>query len=208
MPMYNLAEYSVSYSKASGSLWQHCRDEPFDLIVNYKSNPELKLQEILLIMIIKKCWNTSATRIINKFWRTLEIPLINCQINLILTWSEKCVISSATEKVKLAITYLKLYVLDVTLSTEDNIKPFKQLESGFTRTINWNKYQSKLTEKTQDRFFNYLIDPTFQGGNRLSFENRTDRTVHTRYYISKVEIKDYNIMKDGRNFFDQPIKNE
>ena len=136
------------------------------------------------------------------------MPLINCETDLILTWSKKCVISSATGKRKLAITYLKLYVLDVTLSTEDNIKPFKQLESGFTRTINQNKYQSKLTEKTQDRFFNYLIDPTFQGGNRLSFENRTDRTVHTRYYISKVEIKDYNIMKDGRNFFDQPIKNE
>ena len=136
------------------------------------------------------------------------MPLVNCETDLILTWSKKCVISSATGKIKLAITYLKLYVLDVTLSTEDNIKPFKQLESGFTRTINWNKYQSKLTEKTQDRFFNYLIDPTFQGGNRLSFENRTDRTVHTRYYISKVEIKDYNIMKDGRNFFDQPIKNE
>ena len=136
------------------------------------------------------------------------MPLINCETDLILTCSKKCVISSATGKTKLAITYLKLYVLDVTLSTEDNIKPFKQLESGFTRTINWNKYQSELTEKTQDRFFNYLIDPTFQGGNRLSFENRTDRTVHTRYYISKVEIKDYNIMKDGRNFFDQPIKNE
>ena len=136
------------------------------------------------------------------------MPLVNCETDLILTWSKKCVISSATGKTKLAITYLKLYVLDVTLSTEDNIKPFKQLESGFTRTINWNKYQSKLTEKTQDRFFNYLTDPTFQGGNRLSFENRTDRTVHTRYYISKVEIKDYNIMKDGRNFFDQPIKNE
>ena len=136
------------------------------------------------------------------------MPLINYETNLILTWSKKCVVSSATGKTKLAITYLKLYVLDVTLSTEDNIKLFKQLESGFTRTINWNKYQSKLTEKTQDRFFNYLIDPTFQGGNKLSFENRTDGTVHTRYYISKVEIKDYNIMKDGRNFFDQSIKNE
>ena len=111
------------------------------------------------------------------------MPVVNCETDLILTWSKKCVISSATGKIKLAITYLKLYVLDVTLSTEDNIKPFKQLESRFTRTINWNKYQSKLTEKTQDRFFNYLIDPTFQGGNRLSFENRTDRTVHTRYYI-------------------------
>ena len=84
----------------------------------------------------------------------------------------------------------------------------RQLESGFTRTINWNKYQSKLTEKEQDRFFNYLIDLRFQGANRLSFENRTDRTVHTRYYVSKVEIKDYNIMKYGRNFFDQPIKND
>ena len=76
------------------------------------------------------------------------MPLINCETSLILTWSKKCVISSATGKTEFTITdTLKLYVPVVTLSTEDNIKLLEQLESGFRRTINWNKYQSKMTDQ-------------------------------------------------------------
>ena len=86
----------------------------------------------------------------------------------------------------------------------------KQLESGFERTIIWNKYQSKVTEQAQNRYLDYLSDPSFQGVDRLFvllFENRTYRTVHTIYYVPKVEKK-YNAIIDGRNFFDQPIKND
>ena len=69
--------------------------------------------------------------------------------------------------------------------------------------------QSKVTEQTQNRYLDYLIDPGFQGVNRifiLSFENRTDRNIHTVYSLPKVEIKDYNVMINGRNFFHQTIK--
>ena len=86
----------------------------------------------------------------------------------------------------------------------------KQLESDFERKINWSKYLSKVTEHVQNKFFDCLIDPSFQRANRvfvLSFKNRTDRTVHTEYSILKVEIKDYVII-DGKNFFDQPMKND
>ena len=86
----------------------------------------------------------------------------------------------------------------------------KKLESYFKRTINWNKYQSRLEQLPQNRYLNYLIDQTFQGVNRLfilSFENKDDRNVHTKYFIPNVEIKDYNVI-DGRNFFDQTIKND
>ena len=72
------------------------------------------------------------------------MPLINCEINLILTWSEDFVISSATGATKFKIRYTKLYVPVVTLSTQDNAKLLKQLKSGFKRTINWNKYQTKV----------------------------------------------------------------
>ena len=72
------------------------------------------------------------------------MPLINCEINLILTWSENCVISSATGAEKFKITYTKPYVLVVTNSTQDNVKLLQQLQSGFKRTINWNKYQPKV----------------------------------------------------------------
>ena len=60
-------------------------------------------------------------------------------------------------------------------------------------------------------YLDFLIDPIFQGVNRLfvlSFENKEDRTVQTKYFLPNVEIKDYNVMIDGRKFFDQPVKND
>ena len=77
---------------------------------------------------------------LSNFWRTPEIPLINCEINLILTWSENCVISAATGKTKFKITDTKLDVPVVTLSTQDNAERLEQLKCGFKRTINWSKY--------------------------------------------------------------------
>ena len=102
----------------------------------------------------------------------------------------------------------KLYVPVVTLSTQDNAKLLQELKSGFKRTINWNKYESSVKTFAQNRYLNYLINPRFQGVNSLfvlSFENENDRTSHSTYYLPKVEIKDYNVMIDDGNFFDQPI---
>ena len=110
------------------------------------------------------------------------MPLINCEVNLILTWSKDCVISSATGKTKFKITDTKLYVPVVTLSTQDNAKLLQQLKSGFKRTINWNKYESNIKTFAQNRYLNHLINPSFQGVNRLfvlSFENEDDRTSHS-----------------------------
>ena len=67
--------------------------------------------------------------------------LINYQINLILAWSKKCVLSNDTKTTTFAITDTKLYFPVVTLSTQSNAKLLQQLKSGFRRTINWNKYQ-------------------------------------------------------------------
>ena len=136
------------------------------------------------------------------------MPLINYEVNLTLTWSPTCVISSATGETKFKITETKLYVPVVTLSTQDNAKLLQQLKSGFKRTINWNKYESSIKTFAQNRYLNYLINPSFQGVNRLfvlPFENENDRTSHSTYYLPKVETKDYNVMIDGKNFFDQPI---
>ena len=76
----------------------------------------------------------------SNFWRTLQMPLINCEINLIITWSKNCVISNAA-----ANQDTKKYVPVVTLSANDIGKLLQQSKSGFKRTINWNKYQSKRT---------------------------------------------------------------
>ena len=136
------------------------------------------------------------------------MPLINCEVNLILTWSKDCVITNSTGEGKFATAETKLYVPDVTLSTKDNEKLLQQLKSGFKKTISWNKYESSIKTFAQNRYLNYLINPNFQGANRifvLAFANENGRTSYYTYYFPKVEIKDYNVMIDGRNFFDQPI---
>ena len=85
-----------------------------------------------------------------------------------------------------------------------------QLKNGFKRTISWNKYLAKPELLAQNANLNHLIEPSFQGVNRLfvlAFENDTQRTSNKRYYIPSVEINDYNVMIDGKKFFDQPINN-
>ena len=85
-----------------------------------------------------------------------------------------------------------------------------QLESGFKRTINWNKYRSKKTSKAQNRYLDILNDRSFQGVNKLFvllFKDDDIRKSYKQYYLPTVEIKDYNIVIDGRNFFDKPIRN-
>ena len=87
---------------------------------------------------------------------------------------------------KFQITETKLYVPVVTLSTQGNAKLLQQLKSGFKRTINWNKYESSVKTFTQNRYLNYLINPSFQGVNRLfvlSFENENEH--HTQIIISQ-----------------------
>ena len=141
---------------------------------------------------------------------TLEMPLIKCEVNLILTWSSTCVVTNSNSAGAFAITDTKLYVPVVTLSTQENTKFLQQLKSGFKIVINSNKYLSKPELLAQNPNLNHLIEPSFQGVNRLfvlAFENDNHRTTHDRYYLPNVEIKDYNIMINGENFFDQPIKN-
>ena len=139
---------------------------------------------------------------------TLEMLLINCEVNLILTWSKDFAITNSTGKGEFKITDVKLYVPVITLLTQDNVKLLQQLRSGFKRIIKRNRYQSEPKTYAQKRYLNHLINPSFQGVNRifvLSFENEDDRKSHSTYYLPKVEIKDYNVMIDGKNFFDQPI---
>ena len=95
------------------------------------------------------------------------------------------------------------------LSTQDNIKFLKQLKLGFTLTINWNKYQAKVTIQNRNQYLDYLADISFQGVNRLfvlSFKNNAHQTRHTRYFLPKVVIKDYNVMINGQKISDQPVK--
>ena len=102
-----------------------------------------------------------------------------------------------------------LYIPVVTLSTQDNAKFLPQLKSGFKRTTIWNKYLSKPELLARNANLNHLIEPSFEGVNRLfvlAFENDAQRASNKRYYIPNEEMKDCNVMIDGKNFFDQTVK--
>ena len=109
------------------------------------------------------------------------------------------------------MTETRIYIPVITLSTQDNAKLLPQLKSSFKRTINWNKHLSKPELLARNTNLNHLVEPSFQGINRLFllvFENDTYRTSSKRHNLLNIEIKDYNVMIDGKNFFDQPIKND
>ena len=109
MPMYNLIEYSDNYSKTSESLWQYYKDDPNDNLANSESFKSK-------VKITGKTPNNENTKdveiivplkYLSNFWRTLELPLINCEVNLILTWSKDYVITNSTGEGKFAITEAK-----------------------------------------------------------------------------------------------------
>ena len=224
MPMYNLIEYGDNYAKTTGSLWQYCKDMParnnnneiteFTLgntTDSFKFKAKITGQteddgtkDVEIIVLLKYLSN---------FWRTLEMPLINCEVNLILTWSSACTPISTNIPNQAAIfeiTDTKLYVPVVTLSTQENTKFLQQLKSGFKRVINWNKYLSKPELLVQTPNLNHLVESSFQGINRLfvlAFENDNHRTNDERYYLPTVQMKDYKTVINGEKFFDQQIKN-
>ena len=213
MPMYNLIEYSDNCSKTCGSLWKYQKDDTNDTITQSESFKS----KIKITGKTPAAGNTKHVEIarplkyLSNFWRTLEIPLTNCEVNFILPSSKDCVISSATGETKFKITDAKVYVPVVTLSTQNNVKLLQPINSGSRRTINWNKYQSDPKTFAQKRYLNHLVNTSFQGVNRffvLSFENENDGTSHSSYYLPKEEIKDYNVMIDGKNFFHQPINSK
>ena len=149
-----------------------------------------------------------ALKYLSNFRITLEM-----KINLILTWSITCFIIDnpiAGQERIFTITDTNLYVPIITLSIQDNAKLLQQLKSGFKRTINWNKYELKLTVQAQNQYLDSVINPSFQGVNRLfvlSFQNNGSRTSYTIYNLPLVEVNCYNVVIDGRNFFEQPVKN-
>ena len=173
-----------------------------------------------------------SLKYLSNFWRSLDISLINCEVELILTWFTNCMlISKATREVNYGanpvvhkidnpkdaifeIADPKLYVPVVTLSKENDTKLLEQLKTGFKRTIKWSKYRSQIAIQPQNNNLNYLIDPTFTNVNRLfvlSFERNIigdSRDSFSDFYVPNLEIKDFNVFIDGKSFFDLPVKNE
>ena len=144
-----------------------------------------------------------SLKYLSNSWRSLNIPLINCETEL--NW-----IIHKIDNPKNAIFEIKdtrLHVSVVTLSKENDTKLLEQLKSGFKKTIKWNKYRLQMTIQPQNNNWNYLIDPTFINVNRLfvlSFAINAEgdnRDSFSHYYVPNAEIKDFNVLIDGKSFF-------
>ena len=227
MSMYNLLEYSKNYRKTIGSLYNYYRDElsddpddnNFDNIQVVNSNTfkyknkitgntdnvdpgaqgydvnKNGTQEVELAIPLKYLGN---------FWRTLNIPLISCEVSLELKWDKNCIITSLEQRdigggnrdnapkgATLAINDCKLYVPAVTLSKDDEIKLLTNLKSGFKREIIWNKYISQMTTEAVNNNLKILIDPTFTNVNRLlvlAYQTADDRQSFSQFYLPRVMV--------------------
>ena len=227
MPMYNLIEYSDNYQDSSATLYQYKRDEPpkadavADLTVNnssyFKYKVSLSGNPDLDGAIAKRSVKVVVPlKYLSNFFRSLEMPLINCKIKLNPTRKKECVLSTDAGAAVFIINDTKMHVPVVTLSKEDNKDFIEQQNKGFQRSIYWNEYKTK--EKYEDanaNNFKYIdLDPSFQGVNRLFVMayNRVDgqptRNVRQKYYLPRISLNKYNVIIDGRNFYDNEIESD
>ena len=142
------------------------------------------------------------------------MPLINCKTKLNSTWKKECVLSTGAGEAVFIINDTKLYVPVVTFSKEDNKDFIEQQNKGFQRSIYWNEYKTKeINEDADANVFRYInLDPFFQGVNRLFVMayNRVDgqptRNGQRKYYLPRISLNNYNVIIDGRNFYDNTIE--
>ena len=228
MPMYNLLEYSKNSRRITGSWWNYYRYELSDPRSCNSESFKYKTS------ITRNTYNVNATffgddgdqipnpnydadkvgkneteivvplKHLSNFWRTLNIPLINYVIELILSWSKNRALADMTVKdagnnndlhaivpltgLEFQITDIKLYVPVVTLSKENDTKLLEQLKSEFKRTVKWNKYRSQMTVQSSNTNLNYLTDPIFTKVNRL-------------FFLSFERTEENNVKKDHRDSF-------
>ena len=229
MPMYNLIEYSDNYQDSSATLYQYKRDEPpeDDAIADLTAdNSDSFKYKIKLLGNVTEVAGNGVRRLnvkivvplkyLSDFFRSLEMPLINCKIKLNLKWKKECVLSTGVGEAVFIINGTKMYVPVVTLSKEHNKDFIEQQNKGFQRSISWNEYKTKeLTEEADAKVFKYInLDPSFQGVNRLFVMayNRANgqptRNGQQKYYLPRIDLEKYNVIIDGRNFYDNPIESD
>ena len=179
MPMYNLIEYTVNYSDTSGGSQNFKRDERVDNVdVTNDNNASSFKYKTSLIGNTGNNGTKNGVKIavplkyLSNFWRSLEMPLINCKFELSLKWIENCVLT-VPDTAAFKITDAKLQVPIVTLSAEDDVKLSKLLSDGFKRPVYWNKYKvidDKVVDipaDNEDKYIRELLDSSYQGVKRL-----------------------------------------
>ena len=216
MPMYNLLD---NYEYSTGSFYHFKRseitagdDNNTDITNSYRASlVGNAINNVELVVPLKYTSN---------FFRSLEMPLINCKIHLELQWDPNCLLCSddaaGNNNATFQITDTKLYVSIVTLSTKDTIHLTNLLSEGFKRSVFMNEYKVKryTVAANANNHWRGLLDASFEGVNRLfvlAFNvtagdaGLVNRESYRKYYLPRVDIKNYNVLIDGRNFYDQAI---
>ena len=167
---------------------------------------------------------------ISSFFRSLEISLINTKLYTELNYSKNSVISDNAGATSFKITKTEIYVPAVTLNTEDNNKLNQLLDTEFKRKVYWNEYNSKIETIAQayndNNYKRSLLHAKIPGVNKLFVmgfddnvvnhnadlivdeDEKVKRDSHRKYFLPRIDIKDYNVLIDGRNFYDQNISDD
>ena len=211
MPIYNLIEYSDNYQDSSATLFQYKRDKPPDNNVNLTADNSTSFKYKVNLLGNIDDANPDNARVgrlnvkivvplkyLSNFFRSLEMPLINCKLKLDLTWKKECLLSTAADDAVFIINDTKLYVPVVTSLKEDNRDFIEQQNKGFQRSIYWNEYKTK--EQTEDGNANSVkyinLDTSFQGVNGLFLmaysradNNQATRNGQQKYYLPRIDLK-------------------
>ena len=230
MRMSNLIEHSDNYQDSSATLYQYKRDEPPNNNVNLTADKSTSFKYKVNLLGNIAAGDPDNARVgrlnvkivvplkyLSNFFRSLKIALINSKIKLNLTWKKECVLSTAADDAVFIIIDTKLYVPVVTLSKEDNKDFIEQQNKSFQRSIYWNEYKTKEQEEAgianATKYIN--LHPSFQGANRLFLmaysradDNQATRNGQRKYYLPRLDLKKYNFIIDGRNFYDNPIESD
>ena len=222
MPMYNLTEYSDNYSDTSASSWQFKRD---DLNVNDISTaltndnaPSFKYKASIISNTDAHGANSKKDDVkiavpleyLSNFRRSLEMPLINCKVELTLNLYTNCVtiIGNGTAAA-FTITDTKLYLPIVTLKFEENARLSKLLNEGFKRSVYWNHYKIFFEKYAENENIREPPDASFQGVSKLFFlpyqrgNNYVNEEAFNKSFLPKIKTEKYRVEIDGTNLYDQ-----
>ena len=215
MPMYNLIEYSDNYHVLSATLYQYKRDEPpeDDAIADLMADNSDSFKYKISLLGNPVVANNIARRSVK-----VVVPLkyLSNFFRSNLTWKKECVLSTGGGDAVFIMNDIKLHVPVVTFSKEDNKDFIEQQNKKIQRSIYWNEYKTKeINEDADANVFKYInLDPSFQGVNRLFVMayNRANvqptRNGQRKYYLPRIDLEKYNVIIDGRNFYDNPIESD
>ena len=222
MNLYNLLEYSDNYADTTAFLYQYKRREPRDNngnVVNLDTAlSSFKYQSGLVQKQLTTPNSANTDPNFANAHRNLELPLINTKLYIELNWTKYSVLCNQNQNSIFQITKCELYIPIVTLNTENNNKLSELLSKGFERTVVWNEYKSKIERVTIPQNDNMIrrttLDVSFQGVSKLfaaAYEtgniqrNANTEESRRKYYLPRADIKEYNVLIDGRNFDDQNV---